>query len=137
MRAIEQEFGSLFDKEPDYKQEKEPSQWSFIYSHMVNGPVPYNHFLNAIRLSIQRKVDNKAKTVILEEMVKAQGQKGVKTKEDMNKLMGKLGGEYDAAEIQKILSDQQRKQKGMRFALIKDEIAKIEQMFQEDVEKLQ
>ena len=55
----------------------------------------------------------------------------------MNKLMGKLGGEYDAAEIQKILSDQQRKQKGMRFALIKDEIAKIEQMFQEDVEKLQ
>jgi hypothetical protein len=38
---------------------------------MANGPVPYNQFLNAIRLSLKRKIDNKAKTVALEEMVKA------------------------------------------------------------------
>ena len=75
---------------------------------MVNGPVPYNHFLNAIRLSLKRKIDNKAKTVALEEMVKAQASKGIKTKEAMNKLMGQVGDEFDAAQIQKIFSDQQR-----------------------------
>lgn len=38
---------------------------------MVNGPVPYNDFINAIKLSVKRRIDEKSKAVAFEEMVKA------------------------------------------------------------------